>query len=171
MALLVLAFFVIPFLELFVILQASHAIGGWNTIGLLLLISLLGGWLMKHEGRKVWRRFNEQVGRGVVPSNDIADGVLLLGAGALLLTPGFLTDIVGILIMFPPTRAIFRRALVKRFMSKSGLGDLGKTFAGGVFGGGRGAGPFGRTRRGDYVDTTLFEPSTRVDPQRDELDR
>jgi UPF0716 protein FxsA len=168
MALLVVAFFVIPFLELFVILQASHAIGGWNTIGLLLVISVVGGWLMKHEGRKVWRRFNEQVGRGVVPSNDIADGVLLLGAGALLLTPGFLTDIVGILLMFPPTRAIFRTALVKRFMTKSGLGDLGKTFGGGLLGG---AGPFGRGRRDTYVDTTIFEPSTRVDPKRDELDR
>jgi UPF0716 protein FxsA len=165
MALLVVAFFVIPFLELFVILQTSHAIGGWVTIGLLLLISVVGGWLMKHEGRKVWKRFNEQVSRGVVPSNDIADGVLLLGAGALLLTPGFLTDIVGILIMFPPTRAIFRKLLVKRFIDKSALGDLGKSFAGGLFGGRFGGG------RGTYVDTTLFEPSTRVDPKRDELER
>jgi UPF0716 protein FxsA len=168
MALLVLAFFIIPFVELFLIFQTSHAVGGWNTIGLLLLISVVGGWLMKHEGRKVWRRFNEQVSQGVVPSNDIADGVLLLGAGALLLTPGFLTDIVGILVLFPPTRAIFRAALVKRFLQKSGLGDLSKTFGGGLLGG---AGPFGRSRRDTYVDTTIFEPSTRVDPQRDELER
>jgi UPF0716 protein FxsA len=160
MALLVVLFFVVPFLELYVILQTSHAIGGWNTIAVLIGISLIGGWLMKHEGRKVWRRFNEQVAKGVVPSNDIADGVLLLGAGALLLTPGFLTDVVGILAMFPPTRAIFRRLLVKRFMAKSGLADIGKTFGGGLFGRGR----------GDYVDTTIFEPSTRVEPKRDELE-
>jgi UPF0716 protein FxsA len=162
MALLVLAFFIVPFVELFVILQASHAIGGWNTIGLLLAISVIGGWLMKHEGRKVWKRFNEQVNRGVVPSNDIADGVLLLGAGALLLTPGFLTDFIGIAIMAPPTRAIFRKALVKRFMKRSGLADVAKNFGGGVF---------GRSRSDGYVDTTIFEPSTRVDPPRDELGR
>jgi UPF0716 protein FxsA len=161
MALLVVLFLVVPFLELYVILQASHAIGGWSTIGVLVAISVIGGWLMKHEGRKVWRRFNEQVARGVVPSNDIADGVLLLGAGALLLTPGFLTDIIGILIMLPPTRALFRKVLVKRFMSKTGLADIGTTFGGGLFG----------RSRGDVVDTTIFEPSTRVDPTRDELGR
>lgn len=163
MPLLILAFFVVPFLELFVILKTADLFGGWNTIAILIVVSVVGGWLMKREGRKVWRRFNEQVSKGIVPSNDIADGALLLFAGALLLTPGFLTDIVGILILFPPTRAIFRAIVVKRFMKRTGLADLG----GGVLGGSS------ARWRGGYMDTTLFEESTRSDPkppQRPELD-
>src|SRR5947209_14303634 len=84
-------FVLLPLAELYVIIQVGHAIGAVSTIALLLLISAAGAWLMKREGMSVWRRFQHQVEAGHVPGREIADGVMILSAGALLLAPGFLT--------------------------------------------------------------------------------
>jgi UPF0716 protein FxsA len=111
---LVLLFIVVPIAELYVIVQASHAIGFLNTLGLIILIALVGSWLIKREGLKVWTRFTGQVQAGKVPTQEIADGVCLLGAGALMLTPGFLTDAVALLLLFPPTRVVARKWLMRR---------------------------------------------------------
>jgi UPF0716 protein FxsA len=111
---LVLLFIALPISELYVFVQASHAIGFFSSLGLLIGISVLGGWLVKHQGMRVWKRFNAQIARGVVPSKEIADGVLLLMAGVLLLTPGFITDAFGLLLMLPPVRALVRGRFVKR---------------------------------------------------------
>ncbi len=107
-------FIVVPIAELFTFVQVSSAIGFWNALGLIVLFSMFGAALVKREGVKVWRRFTQQVQAGQVPSREIADGVCLLGAGALMLTPGFLTDIVGLLLLLPPTRAVARNWLMKR---------------------------------------------------------
>ncbi len=112
--LLALLFLVIPILELAVIIQVGQSIGVLNTVGLLLLVSFVGAWLVKREGVGVWRRFTAQVHAGVVPTREIADGVLILFAGALLLTPGFLTDVLGLLLLFPPVRAALRGAAMLR---------------------------------------------------------
>ena len=122
MALLAL-FIAVPIAELFVFVQVSNAVGFWNSLGLTIVIAMLGAWLVKREGLKVWRRFAEQIQQGQVPSREIADGVCLLVAGALMLTPGFLTDAVGLLLLAPPTRAIARRWLMKR----QGLGGVGRS--------------------------------------------
>ena len=114
MVVLILLFLVLPISELYVFVQASHAIGFFSSLGLLVAISVLGGWLVKHQGMRVWRRFNVQIARGAVPSKEIADGVLVLIAGALLLTPGFITDAFGLLLMLPPVRALVRGRFVKR---------------------------------------------------------
>ena len=116
-------FIAVPIAELFTFVRVSDAIGFWNSLGLIVLISMLGAALVKREGLKVWRRFSEQVQAGQMPSREIADGVCLLAAGALMLTPGFLTDIVGLLLLAPPSRAIARRWLMKR----QGLGGLGRS--------------------------------------------
>ena len=111
---LVVLFVLVPIAELYIIVQASHAIGFLNTLGLILIIAVVGSWLIKREGLKVWTRFTNQVQAGQVPSREIADGVCLLAAGALMLTPGFLTDVVALLLLFPPTRVVARRWLLKR---------------------------------------------------------
>jgi UPF0716 protein FxsA len=113
-ALLALAFILLPIIELAVIIQVGQSIGVFNTIGVLLLVSVVGAWLVKREGMGVWTRFQRQVQTGVVPSREIADGVLILFAGALLMTPGFVTDLVGILLLLPPVRAAVRRAALYR---------------------------------------------------------
>jgi UPF0716 protein FxsA len=110
---LVALFIVVPIAELAVIIQVGQGIGVLPTVGLLLLDSLLGSLLLRSQGRSVWRRFNEAMGTGRVPHREILDGVLVVFGGALLLTPGFLTDILGLLLLLPPTRAVARRVLVR----------------------------------------------------------
>ena len=92
---LVLLFLIVPLAELYVIIQVGQAVGALNTIALLVVISAVGAWLAKREGLSVWRRFQRQVEAGAVPGKEIADGVMILFAGALLMTPGFLSDLTG----------------------------------------------------------------------------
>ena len=113
-ALLALLFIVLPIIELAVIIQVGQAIGVFNTIAALLVVSFVGAWLVKREGMSVWRRFQQQVQMGVVPGREIADGVLIMLAGALLISPGFVTDCVGILLLLPPVRAAVRSAALYR---------------------------------------------------------
>ena len=117
MLLLALLFLVIPIAELYVIVQVAHAIGVFDTLGLLVLDSLLGGWLMKREGMGVLRRLQAKLATGELPSTELVDGFLILFGGALMLAPGFLTDILGIVLLLPPVRAVIRRVLARRFKS------------------------------------------------------
>jgi UPF0716 protein FxsA len=111
---LALLFLIVPLAELYVILKVADSIGvGW-TILLLVADSLLGSWLLRSQGRAVWRRFNEILAQGRVPHREVVDGVLVIFGGAFLITPGFLTDIVGLFLLLPPTRAIARRMLMRR---------------------------------------------------------
>jgi UPF0716 protein FxsA len=118
MGFLVLLFLVVPIVELYVIIQVGQSIGVLETIGLLLVISFVGAWLAKREGLGVWRRINQQVETGRVPAAELLDAFLILLAGALLLTPGFVTDVLAIFLLIPPTRALIRRTLRRRFMDK-----------------------------------------------------
>ena len=109
---LVVLFVVLPVAELAVILQVADGIGVPQTIVLLLAVSVVGGWLCKREGLGVLRRIRGSLDRHQLPTRDLADGGLILLAGALLVTPGFLTDLLGILLLLPPTRAGFRTVLL-----------------------------------------------------------
>src|SRR3954470_9263901 len=111
---LVLLFIAVPLAELAVIIQVGQAIGVWWTIALLLADSILGSLLMRHQGRAAWRRFGDAVQVGRVPAREVLDGALVIFGGALLLTPGFLTDILGLFLLVPPTRAIVRGILARR---------------------------------------------------------
>ena len=129
MALLAVLFLVVPLVELYVIIQVGQAIGVLNTIGILVLDSLIGGWLMKREGLGVMRRIQDQLQQGRVPGKEIVDGFLILFGGALMLTPGFVSDILGIALLLPPVRAVVRAVLAKRFktiaINRSGFGGAG----------------------------------------------
>ena len=118
---LVVLFLLVPLAELFVIIQVGQAFGALNTIGLLILISAVGAWLVKREGMGVWRRFQRQVESGAVPGKEIADGVMILFAAALLMTPGFLTDLLGIALLLPPVRAVVRGAFMKQAARRAGM--------------------------------------------------
>ena len=123
--LLVVVFIVVPLLELYVILQVGDAIGVVPTLAILVADSLLGSWLLKSQGRAVWRRFNEAVAAGRIPHSEIIDGVLIIFGGAFLITPGFLTDVVGLLFLLPPTRAAFRRAVRRAIERGTVWGRIG----------------------------------------------
>jgi UPF0716 protein FxsA len=111
---LVLLFIAVPIAEHAVIIQVGQAIGVWWTIALLIADSLLGAWLMRHQGRTVWRRFNDTVQAGRVPAREVLDGTLVIFGGALLVAPGFITDILGLVLLVPPTRALVRAILSRR---------------------------------------------------------
>ena len=114
-----LAFVVVPFVELFVLIQTGQLIGVWWTILLVVAISVVGSWLVKREGWAAWRRITSRVQTGEVPGRELVDGALVLFAGALLLTPGFATDAFALLLLFPPTRATVRRVVLRRLTAKA----------------------------------------------------
>lgn len=118
---LLLLFLIVPLAELYVIIQVGQAFGALNTIALLILVSVAGAWLVKREGIGVWRRFQRQVSAGAVPGREIADGVMILFAGALLMTPGFLTDILGVFLLLPPVRAALRAGFLHRAARRAGV--------------------------------------------------
>src|SRR4051794_20267152 len=116
--LLLFLFIVVPIAELAVIIQVGQWIGVWWTIALLVADAVLGSMLARSQGRAAWRRFNLALQSGRVPAREVLDGALVLFGGALLLAPGFLTDVVGILLLLPPTRAVVRGLLVRRFAGR-----------------------------------------------------
>jgi UPF0716 protein FxsA len=118
---LVLLFLLVPLAELYVIIQVGQAFGALNTIALLIIISATGAWLVKREGMSVWKRFQRQVESGAVPGKEIADGVMILFAGALLLSPGFLSDLLGIALLLPAVRAVLRGVLMKQAARRAGI--------------------------------------------------
>jgi UPF0716 protein FxsA len=123
--LLILVFIVVPLAELYVILQVGEAIGAVWTILLLAADSLIGSLLLRNQGRAVWGRFNAALSEGRMPHREVIDGVLVVFGGAFLITPGFLTDIVGLLLLVPPTRALIRRLVVRRLGRRATIGVVG----------------------------------------------
>jgi UPF0716 protein FxsA len=106
-----LALLVVPVAEIALIVAVGNVIGGWQTIALLLFESALGAVLVKREGRRSWQGLQVALNTGQMPGRELADAALVLIGGTLLLTPGFLTDIVGFLFILPFTRPITRRWL------------------------------------------------------------
>ena len=111
--LLLLAFLIVPVVEIYVLIQVGQAIGALPTVGLLIADALLGTWLFKREGRRAWTALSDAVSEHRVPAKEVADGALVVLGGALLLTPGFVTDLFGVLCLLPPTRAVLRRLLTR----------------------------------------------------------
>lgn len=125
LAALLVLFIVVPLAELYVIVQVGQSIGLVPTLAILFADSIVGSLLLRSQGRTVWRRFNEAVQGGRVPHREIVDGVMIITGGALLLTPGFLTDVVGLLLLFPPSRAIARRLVARTAARRVVLGLTG----------------------------------------------
>ncbi len=141
--LLLIVFIVLPIAELYLIIQVGGAIGVVPTLAILLLDGILGAALTRSQGRTAWRRFNEAMAAGKVPAKEVFDGACIIVGGAFLLAPGFITDAIGISLLAPPSRALYRNLLL------SGARRVGPTRPvmffydrrGSVPGGGRGPGP------------------------------
>ncbi len=144
---LVLLFLLTPAVELGLLIQVHQLIGFGPTIGLIIATGIAGSYLARREGINTWRRLNERLNAGDLPGTELVDGVIILLAGALLVTPGVLTDVIGFLGLIPPTRALIRKVLMRRFKSKMKRGSIQVQF--GMFGGGapgpNGTGPNDRS--------------------------
>ncbi len=116
--LLLLVFIVVPLVEIFIIMQVTSGLGLLPTIGLLILMSVIGAWLVKREGLSVVTRVQDALNSGRMPRDELLDGAMILGGGALMLTPGFLTDLVGMSLLLPPVRALLRPLLAKAVKSR-----------------------------------------------------
>jgi UPF0716 protein FxsA len=154
MFLLVILFIVVPLAELYVIIKVGEAIGVLPTLALLFADAIIGSLLLRHQGRGAWRRFNEALAQRRFPGREVADGLLIVVGGTLLLAPGFITDIFGVLLLIPPTRAI-ARAILRRF-TIGRFTVVGVPGAGGAFGGGA-AKDQNRGRRDYDYDVTAEE--------------
>src|ERR1700733_4990595 len=164
--LLVLVFIIVPIAELFVIIQVGELIGVWPTLLLLLLDAIIGSWLLKREGRATWRRFNEALAERRMPGKEVADGFLVILGGALLIAPGFLTDILGVLLLIPVTRAVFRRILRRWTVGRVavvGFPGVGGASWGGFGSGSRGSGPGGPPKRSYDYDVDAEEVRDEAD--------
>lgn len=168
MALLIALFIVVPIVELYVIIQVGQWIGVVPTLLLLLADALLGSLLLRHQGRGAWRRFNAAIAERRFPGREAADGVMIAVGATLMLSPGFVTDVFGVLFLIPPSRALMRRLLrgffVRRFVV------LGPSGMGGTRGGfgepGPDRGPDQRSPNGrDYDFEGTAEEVDRDDPR------
>jgi UPF0716 protein FxsA len=144
-------FVVVPIVEIAVIVEVGRAIGAWWTVLLLLVESAIGAWIVRREGTRAWRSLREAFTAGRFPDRQLVDGALVVAGGALLLTPGFVTDVAGFLLVLPFTRPAIR-ALVMTAMARRAQSLIG---LGGVLGGGRGTSGDPRNRAavpGEVVD-------------------
>lgn len=159
--LLLLVFVVAPLVELAVVVQVATSIGALETIGLLVLLTLAGAWLAKQQGLGVLRRIQAALERGELPSKDVADGGLILLAGALMIAPGFVSDALALLLLLPPTRAAVRAPLMRWFMATSRLTVVSRV------GGWRGRAP----GDGEVWDVESWESTPRPAPRGELGDR
>jgi UPF0716 protein FxsA len=154
MPLLVILFIVVPIVELYVIIEVGQAIGVVPTLAILVGDALLGSLLLRQQGRQAWRRFNEALDARRFPAREVADGLMIAVGGTLLLTPGFITDVFGLILLIPPTRAVIRRGLRgvvgRRFRVVSGPAawGYGRMRGGQRRGDSYGPGPYGPPESG-----------------------
>lgn len=112
-----LLFIVVPTVEIYILIQAGKVIGGWQTVFLVLLTGVVGAYLSKSQGRTVWRRLQTELSMGRPPGDALLDGVCVLIGGILLMTPGFVTDAFGLILLLPPAREPVKR-LMRRWIEK-----------------------------------------------------
>lgn len=148
---LLLILFVAAVVEVVALVVVGNALGVLPTIGLLVLAAVVGGLLLRREGTRALAAFTEAVRLRRPPHRELADGVLLVTAGVLIVLPGFLSDVLSLLLLLPPTRALVRGRIVRAAERRGSLG--GPAFGAAAFGGGLGGPGFGPVRYGpDVVD-------------------
>lgn len=165
--LLFLAFVAVPIVEIAVIIKVGGILGIWPTVGLIILTAATGTALVRAQGFAVLRRIQTNLNQGVFPAGALFDGAALLVAGVLLLTPGFVTDAFGLLLLIPPARRVIGRGLFG-WLARRAEVRVGGTFGGDPFGGGQAGGP-GR-RRPKHEDDVIEGEYQEVPPERIDRD-
>lgn len=143
--LLLVAFIVIPIAEIYVLIQVGQVIGVWWTILLLIADSAFGSWLIRHQGRRAWAALRIALAEGRMPAKELADGILIVVGGTLMISPGFVTDVFGMVLILPFTRPLGRRVLARALARR--LGPIGAQSWNA-----RRPGPPGDVVQGDVVD-------------------
>ena len=121
---LLLIFIITPLLEMSILIELGKRFGTWHTIGIIVLTGLIGASLAKTQGLQVYRNLTESLHNGQLPHNHLIEALLLLIGGALLITPGVLTDIVGFTLVLPWTRKLVRERLKAHFQGRISYGQI-----------------------------------------------
>ena len=148
-------FIVLPIVEIWVLIRVAGVIGGLEAVSLVILVSMVGAWLVRREGLGVLRKVERRLGEGQLPSRELVDGLLIAVGGALMLTPGFVTDAVSLLLLFPPTRIVVRTWLMNRYRGRVRTTTIGAT---GDVGGFRPGAGFGDGEVVDVGEATYERP-------------
>jgi len=122
-----LCFTLIPVIELYLLIKIGTVIGGLNTILLVILTGFLGAWLARLEGINTMMRLRTNLNQGLMPAEELIDAVIIFAAGVVLITPGLITDVFGLLLLWPLTRNKFKRLLRKKFDDMHLQGDINIT--------------------------------------------
>lgn len=158
--LVLIAMVALPFAEIYLLIQLGHLIGVWWTLAILLGEALLGVWLVRREGARAWKALNEAFASGRMPTGELADTALVLVGGVLLVMPGLITDVFGLLFLLPFTRPLARKVLaffIARRMNKLGLSTTMIRYDGTVI-------------EGETVSDPSTQPGTSADPGRRSAD-
>lgn len=166
--LLLILFIAIPIAELWLIIEIGGAIGILPTLALLIVDSLIGAALARSQSRAAWERFNRALSEGRMPGKEAFDGAMIILGGALLLTPGFITDVFGLALLIPPTRALIRGFLTRQVARRGAV-----AFRVASFGSGRRPGAGRPDRSYDYEGSAseVTEPPSEIDAPFEEKDR
>ncbi|MDF9760199.1 MULTISPECIES: FxsA family protein [Peribacillus] len=113
-----------PVIEIIVLLLSGNMIGFWPTVFLIVATGLIGAYLAKRQGMETWKRAQEQIRYGMMPGNEIIDGICIFIGAALLLSPGFISDIMGLLLVFPPTRNLLKPIVIRFIMNRMNKGKV-----------------------------------------------
>jgi UPF0716 protein FxsA len=137
-------FILVPLMELFILLKLADATSVWTTLAIVIGTGIAGSMLARREGIAVWRRFRQSIAEGQIPNREIQNGLLIVFAAALLLTPGLITDTLGLILLIPTTREWVRKYLANRYQGRFSLEVDSR---------------FHQTRfdRGDTIDAESFE--------------
>jgi UPF0716 protein FxsA len=117
-------FLIVPFVEIYVLLQVGGIIGAFPTIFLVVFTAALGAWLLRRQGFATWQRFQANLNQGAIPAYEMIEGPILLVGGALLLTPGFFTDILGFACLIPPLRKKIAQYVIENYLLKAETGSV-----------------------------------------------
>lgn len=116
-----LAFLIIPFVEIYLLLQIGGIVGVFPTIALVVLTAIIGAGLLRQQGLATWQRFQDNLAKGTLPAYEMVEGPILLVGGALLLTPGFFTDIIGFACLIPPMRKKIAQYIIEKRLVQAGM--------------------------------------------------
>ncbi|RLA24766.1 MAG: exlusion protein FxsA, partial [Gammaproteobacteria bacterium] len=116
-----LVFLVIPFVEIYLLLQIGGIVGVFPTIALVVLTAIIGAGLLRQQGLATWQRFQDNLAKGTLPAYEMVEGPILLVGGALLLTPGFFTDIIGFACLIPPMRKKIAQYIIEKRLVQAGM--------------------------------------------------
>jgi UPF0716 protein FxsA len=126
MRILFLFFLIVPFVEIYLLLQVGGLIGAFPTIFLVVFTAVLGAWLLRRQGFATWQRFQNSLAQGTIPAYEMIEGPILLVGGALLLTPGFFTDVLGFACLIPALRRKIAQYIIENHLLATESGSIFK---------------------------------------------